>query len=57
MIAIASTLAAMAIHPALHPVIALVAGICILLKPVLLARIVAIYLIVVGLLGLAEHLL
>ena len=34
------------------PVIALVAGILILVRPALLAKIVAIYLIVVGILGL-----
>lgn len=34
------------------PVIALVAGILILIRPALLAKIVAIYLIIVGILGL-----
>lgn len=35
-----------------HPLIALIAGILILVRPALLAKIVAIYLIVVGVLGL-----
>jgi hypothetical protein len=41
-----------AAHPAIGPVAALVAGILILMKPDLLAKIVAVYLIVVGALGL-----
>ncbi len=36
----------------LSPVLALIAGILILLRPSLLAKVVAIYLIVVGILGL-----
>lgn len=47
-----SLAAVLPIHPAIGPVVALVAGILILLKPDLLAKIVAIYLIVVGALGL-----
>lgn len=39
----------------LQPVIALVAGVLILLIPRLLNYVVAIYLIVVGILGLAGH--
>jgi len=39
-------------HLSLQPLLALLAGILILLRPKLLAVIVAIYLIVVGLLGL-----
>jgi hypothetical protein len=46
------TLAAIALPAYIGPVVALVAGILILLKPDLLAKIVAIYLIVVGALGL-----
>ena len=42
----------MNIHLALGPVIALIAGILILVMPRLLNYIVAIYLIVIGLLGL-----
>jgi hypothetical protein len=42
----------MAIHVYLQPVVALVAGILILIRPVLLPYIVAIYLIIVGILGL-----
>lgn len=40
------------IHPILLPALALVAGILILIRPQLLNHIVAIYLIVVGVLGL-----
>lgn len=47
-----SLAAVLPLHPAIGPVVALVAGILILLKPDLLAKIVAIYLIVVGALGL-----
>lgn len=39
-------------HPYLNPIIALVAGILILVFPALLNYIVAIYLIIVGILGL-----
>lgn len=42
----------MNIHVALQPLIALIAGILILMVPRLLNYVVAIYLIVVGLLGL-----
>ncbi len=42
----------MNIHFALQPLIALIAGILILIRPRLLAWIVALYLIVVGVLGL-----
>lgn len=42
----------MNIHHALQPLIALIAGILILIRPRLLNYVVAIYLIVVGLLGL-----
>ena len=41
--------------PLIQPVVALVAGILILVRPSLLNYIVAIYLIVVGVLGLAGH--
>jgi hypothetical protein len=49
----------MNIHLALTPLISLIAGILILVMPRLLNFIVAIYLIVIGLVGLlgAEHLL
>lgn len=43
---------AVALPAYVSPVLALVAGILILLRPALLAKIVAIYLIVVGALGL-----
>jgi hypothetical protein len=43
------------IHPAFQPVVALVAGIFILLRPRLLNYIVAIYLIVIGILGLLHR--
>ena len=39
----------------LNPLIALIAGILILLVPRLLNFVVAIYLIVIGILGLAQH--
>lgn len=42
----------MNIHVALQPLIALIAGILILIKPRLLNYVVAIYLIIVGVLGL-----
>ncbi len=40
------------LHPLLQPLIALVAGILILVRPALLNYVVAIYLIIVGILGL-----
>jgi len=43
------------ISPMLEPVVALVAGILILVRPQLLNFIVAIYLIVVGILGLVNR--
>jgi hypothetical protein len=52
MIDFVPTLAAIALPVYIGPVVALVAGILILLKPDLLAKIVAIYLIIVGALGL-----
>jgi hypothetical protein len=42
----------MNIHVAAQPLLALIAGILILIKPRLLNYVVAIYLIVIGLLGL-----
>ncbi len=41
-------------HPLLQPIVALVAGILILVRPSLLNYVVAIYLIVIGILGLAR---
>lgn len=52
MIDFVPSLAAIALPAYIGPVVALVAGILILLKPDLLAKVVAIYLIVVGALGL-----
>jgi len=47
----------MTLHPTLiQPLVALIAGILILIKPNLLNYVVAIYLIVVGVLGLASAL-
>jgi Protein of unknown function (DUF3096) len=43
----------MSVHVALQPIIALIAGILILIVPRLLNYVVAIYLIIVGLIGLA----
>jgi hypothetical protein len=40
----------------LHPVIALIAGILILIMPRLLNYVVAIYLILIGILGIFPHL-
>jgi len=45
----------MTIHTAISPAIALLAGILILLVPQSLNFIVAIYLIVVGILGIVAH--
>jgi hypothetical protein len=45
----------MPMHPAFQPVVALVAGILILMMPRLLNYIVAIYLIVIGILGLLHR--
>jgi Protein of unknown function (DUF3096) len=42
----------LSIHPAVAPLIALIAGIIILLIPRILNYVIAVYLIVVGLLGL-----
>lgn len=54
MIEIAPTLA-LALPAYIGPLVALIAGILILMRPALLAKIVAIYLIVVGVLGLLGH--
>jgi hypothetical protein len=43
----------MVIHPVINPVAALIAGIVILIFPASLNYIVAIYLILIGILGLA----
>jgi hypothetical protein len=42
----------LSIHPAVAPVIALIAGIIILLAPRVLNYVIALYLIVIGLIGL-----
>jgi hypothetical protein len=42
-------------HPYIGPIIALIAGILILIQPRLLNNIVAIYLIIIGILGLIPH--
>ena len=46
----------MSVHVALQPLIALIAGILILIVPRLLNYVVAVYLIIVGLLGLVPML-
>ena len=46
----------MSVHVALQPLIALIAGILILIVPRLLNYVVAIYLIIVGILGLVPML-
>ena len=43
----------MSVHVALQPLIALIAGVLILIMPRLLNYVVAIYLIIIGLIGLA----
>ena len=45
----------MPIHPAFEPLVALIAGILILIMPRLLNYIVAIYLIIIGVLGLLNR--
>jgi Protein of unknown function (DUF3096) len=45
----------MPIHPTFQPLVALIAGILILMMPRLLNYVVAIYLIVIGLLGLLHR--
>jgi Protein of unknown function (DUF3096) len=45
----------MLIHPAFQPVVALIAGILILIMPRLLNYVVAIYLIIIGILGLMHR--
>jgi hypothetical protein len=45
----------MMIHFYLGPIISLIAGILILIQPRLLNNIVAIYLIIIGILGLVPH--
>jgi threonine/homoserine efflux transporter RhtA len=45
----------MMVHVYLGPIIALIAGILILIQPRLLNNIVAIYLIIIGILGLMPH--
>jgi hypothetical protein len=41
----------MVIHPVMHPVVALIAGVLILIFPALLNYIVAFYLIIIGIMG------
>jgi hypothetical protein len=45
----------MPIHPVFSPIVALIAGILILIMPRLLNYIVAIYLIIIGVLGLLNR--
>ena len=42
------------VHPIIYPIFALVAGILILIFPTILNYVVAIYLIVIGILGIAN---
>jgi uncharacterized membrane protein HdeD (DUF308 family) len=44
----------MQLHPTIEPIVAIIAGILILVQPQLLSLIVAIYLIVVGILQLTQ---
>jgi hypothetical protein len=43
----------MTVHPVMHPVVALIAGVLILVFPALLNYIVAFYLIIIGIMGVA----
>ena len=43
------------IHPVVYPVFSLIAGILILIFPPILNYIVAIYLIIIGVLGIVGH--
>jgi hypothetical protein len=43
------------IHPIVYPVVSLIAGILILIFPPILNFIVAIYLIIIGILGIVGH--
>jgi hypothetical protein len=45
----------MQVHPAFEPLVALIAGILILIMPRLLNYVVAIYLIIIGVLGLLHR--
>jgi hypothetical protein len=45
----------MPLHPAFEPIVALIAGILILIMPRLLNYVVALYLIVIGVLGLLHR--
>jgi Protein of unknown function (DUF3096) len=45
----------MPVHPAFQPIVALIAGLLILIMPRLLNYVVAIYLIIVGVLGLLHR--
>ena len=45
----------MPVHPAFQPIVALIAGILILIMPRLLNYVVAIYLIIIGVLGLLHR--
>lgn len=42
----------MEIHPVLHPVVALLAGVLILIFPAILNYIIAFYLIIIGIVGI-----
>lgn len=42
----------MTVHPIMHPIIALVTGVLILLFPAILNYIIGIYLIVIGVMGI-----
>ena len=46
----------MVVHPIIGPVISIIAGILILIMPQILNYVVAIYLILIGILGVTLHL-
>lgn len=43
----------MILHPALHPILALISGVLILIFPAILNYIVAFYLMIIGIMGIA----
>ncbi|MBS0648925.1 MAG: DUF3096 domain-containing protein [Verrucomicrobia bacterium] len=46
----------MMVHPVLHPIVSLIAGILILIFPAILNYIVAFYLIIIGIMGITATL-
>jgi hypothetical protein len=46
----------MMVHPVLHPIVSLIAGVLILIFPAILNYIVAFYLIIIGIMGITATL-